>query len=305
MNDDKEPVYRWPDDYVALDGGRLLVRPDCVSGFRELGWTTLTGLMQATNVEVVRKLRARDNCKVSIPTDSGSVEGFLKRHRVRSLRRWFLESGRRRAARSPGLAEAGAVAWCQAAGVPTVNMVAAGGEKRGRRWQSDSLFMSEALVGCRPANEHWFAFEQRHAPPDGFASDTQTRRHVLRAVARTARLFHAAGLSHFDFYLDHFFVTDEIEPTAYLLDLQRVERHVNAPTRWRAINKDLGQFLSSSHRYRFSDQERSEWTQWYLGDDSGPQSLTIGNAVKFRMANGRLRLRRLRRRFQKRPNRAA
>ncbi len=298
-------VYRWPDDYIALDNGRVLVRPDCVDGFRESGWETLAGLMQATNVEVIRSLTSRDNCKVQIPTANGSVVGYLKRHRVRSLRRWYLESGRRRAAQSPGMAEAGAVGWCQAAGVPTVNVIAAGHAKGNRSWQSDSFFISEELANCQPANNHWFQFEQRHSPPDGFASSLQTRHEVLQAVARTARRFHRAGLSHYDFYLEHFFVTPGPNPTAFLLDLQRVEHHPHAPTRWRAVNKDLGQFLSSCDRYGFSADERSEWSRWYFADESGPRGLTMGDSLRVHVANGRLQLRRFRRKLQKRPNRAA
>ncbi|MFK7820028.1 MAG: lipopolysaccharide kinase InaA family protein [Planctomycetaceae bacterium] len=298
-----EPTYRWPQDYVPLDGGRVLVRPDCVAGFRELGWTSINDVMKASNVQIVRKLRARDNCTVEVRTDNGIARGYLKRHRVRSVRRWFLESGRRRASSSPGMAEAGAVGWCQEAGVPTVSIIAAGETSGTRSWQSDSFFISENLQGCMPANNHWFKFEQRHAPPDGFASDVQTRRAVLKAVADTAKRFHAAHLSHFDFYLDHFFVTDEPEPTAFLLDLQRVERHSHVATRWRAFNKDLGQFLASCERYRFSEAERSEWLSNYLDIEDGDMNAV--HSLRLKMATGRLQIRRFRRKFQKRGRRAA
>ena len=73
---DTKPEFRWPDDYVRLKGG-LLVRPDCVEGFRELGWVSLDHLMISKDVHVVREVDSRDNCTVTIPTAGGPVDACL------------------------------------------------------------------------------------------------------------------------------------------------------------------------------------------------------------------------------------
>lgn len=283
--------FRWPDDYVRLDNGRLLVRPDCVDGFRALGWTTLTDVMNASNVETVRQLSSRDNCRVRIPCGDRTVDGYLKRHRVRRLRRWFLERRMGRAGKTPGMSEANAVGWCAAAGVPTVSVIAAG-EQPGckRRHHSDSLFMSESLIGHVPANEFWFPHEMRLDPPSP-QSDPGLRRRVLQAVAATARRFHSAGLFHFDFYLDHFFVNPADPRTAYLLDLQRVEKRTLWARRFPALIKDLGQFQTSCRRYRLDEAERGVFEEGYVGGETP----AVIHKLSFRTAAARRRIRRLRR----------
>ncbi len=289
---DTKPEFRWPDDYVRLKGG-LLVRPDCVEGFRELGWVSLDHLMISKDVHVVREVDSRDNCTVTIPTAGGPVDAYLKRHRIRSFRRWYIESRRHRSARSPGMSEAGAVQWCQQAGIPTMSIIAAGEKRLAKGWWSDSLFMSEAMTGHLPANEHWFPAARRFDPPDGFASDAETRRRVLRAVASTARRFHEANLFHYDFYLEHFFV-DSTTNVARLIDLQRVERHTKGPLRWRALNKDLAQFLSSCQRYQLSPDEFEFWKRCYLNGHENVTELRSLDRMKFSAATGRLHVRRLR-----------
>lgn len=304
MDASPAPTFRWPDDYISLDGGQLLVRPDCADAFIRRGWDSLEAVMSAQDVEVVRRLDARDNCRVSLETTSGPTNGFLKRHKVRTLRRWYLEHGRYRAGCSPGMAEANAVGWCQQAGVPTMSILAAGERFLNTR-QSDSFFLSEELSGCTAANEYWFPFELRHHPPAEFRSDADTRRSVLRAVATTARRLHAAGLVHLDFYLEHFLV-DLDSGCACLVDLQRVERPRGVGAKWRAVTKDLGQFHGSCDRYQLSAEERLEWARWYLGTDAGPvETIPAADALRLQAAALRWRMRRTRRKFWKRPRRAA
>jgi len=293
--------YQWPDDYVPLDGGRFRVRPDCVSAFDTLGWRTFDDVMSATNLDVVRRLDARDNCVVELPVGTGMIVGYVKRHRVRSLRRRYLESGRDRAAESPGLAEANAAGWCQAAGVPALSIVAAGERLLGKR-RSDSFFISQELAGCVPANEHWFPFEQRAHPPSVFASDSKTRMAAIRSVARTTRRFHEANLFHADLYLGHFFVPSDATPTAYLVDLQRVQR-LTGVARTRALTKDLCQLHGSFNHYRLSRGERDEFLAGYVGNPDGTVSLSA--RIHMQAAAARWKLRRLRRTIQKRGKRAA
>lgn len=295
------PQFRWPDEYEPLDDGGFFVRPDCVTAFRALGWNTLDDVMGATNLEVVRRLDARDNCRVKLPTESTPVLGYVKRHRVRSLRRRYLENGRHRAAESPGLAEANAAGWCHAAGVPALNVIAAGQRLLGKG-RSDSFFISQDLSGCAPANDHWFSFELRANPPANFASEPERRLATIRTVAQTARRFHEANLFHSDFYLEHFFVSAVPEPTAHLVDLQRVQR-LEGVARQRALIKDLCQLHGSFNRYRLTEVERNEFLAAYAGCEG--KAISVSTRLHMKAAIARWNLRRFRRTLQKRGKRAA
>lgn len=277
----KDGGWQWPDDYVALDHGALRVRPDCVDAFQQYGWTALDTVMNSDQVRVVRTRNARDNCIVNIDTDNGPVRGYLKRHRVRTPEDWRRERGVRRAADNPGMAEADAVRWCAAASVPTVNVIAAGFRRSLQNpRQSDSFFLSEDLSGCVPACELWH--------DDGFT--TEARERAIVGIAAVTQRLHAAQLFHYDLYLDHFFVSrDDLavpgsRVTAYLIDLQRVERLESPFAAWRAEVKDLGQFYGSCQHHGVSNRERELWARHYFGSStapavSGTESLTLTAAI--------------------------
>src|SRR5262245_35339636 len=74
-------LYRWPDDYQPLDGGRLLVRPDFAATFAFLGLGTSAAVMATDRCVVIRRVGRRDNCRMVLPGPEGkSTQAFLKRH---------------------------------------------------------------------------------------------------------------------------------------------------------------------------------------------------------------------------------
>jgi len=228
---------RWPADYVALDRGRVMVHPEYVGAFFERGWRTLDAVMDA-EVEVVRKVEARDNCRLQF----AGKPAYLKRHWERRASPLTTPPGRR---------EADAVGWCQAAGASTMTVIAAGAEggARDRR----SFFLSEAIGGIA-ADEFW------NANPD-----RQVRAEVIAALAETAQRFHAAHLFHRDFYWCHFFIRDEGQRiTAHLIDLQRILRRPWMEWRWHV--KDLGQFWFSAPDGVTADDRRA-WFEIYSGGE--------------------------------------
>lgn len=242
-------LYRWPDDYLPLDGGRLLARPDFAATLARLGLDTAASVMAADRCEVIRRVGRRDNCRLVLPDADGSVtRAYLKRH--------FAPNGRR----GPGLREADAVGWCQAAQTPTMSVVGAGQNERGPTNTIGSFFISEEIAGGVPADDLW-----------KLTLDGPTRRQILRATAATARVFHAAGYCHRDFYWCHFFIRPHLPfgLTAHLIDLQRVRRL--GPLKWRWLVKDLGQFWFSAPK-DVSAAERRYWLACYRGQRAADET---------------------------------
>jgi hypothetical protein len=275
---------RWPTDYASLDGGRLFVHPAFLDS---LPWRNLDAVMSA-DVNVVRKVGRRDNCRIVLgPRDphaeredyegsEGTCTAYLKRH---WHSRWsFLQS------RPPGIWEADAVGWCQAADAPTMKVIAAGGDRQ------RSFFLSEEIAGGVPADDYW------RANPD-----KRVREQVLTAMADTARRFHAAGLYHRDFYWCHFFILSDSRDSkgsaplrvaanqdfsAHLIDLQRVIRRPWLGWRWRV--KDLGQFWYSAPD-DVTDDDRKLWFETYSHTQrrSGTERAAMIRAGFYRLKDGR------------------
>ena len=264
----------------------MFVRPDCASALRQLGWTTVDSVMNSQNVTIVRHWEQRENCRVELPLASDSImRGFLKRH-------WIDESTLGNQAlkclsitAEPGMNEANAVGWCQQAGVPTVEVIAAGQQRPDAAGRIESFFMSQAIEG---ADEADVGFRKR------FGSDVapsceavRLRRTILHSIANAARRFHGAGLVHRDFYWCHFLVrvTDAGEVSTHLIDLQRVIRCPRRSTKW--LLKDLGQFRFAAPTESLSRQDINHFYSCYFSHEDGPKPLTLVN----RLCCGAIRVR--------------
>ena len=231
--------------------------------FKRLGWNTLEAIMTTEHCQVVRRVGERDNCRLQIPGPAGGkVNAYLKRHHSRLLVCWLWArlAGRRLVA--PGVAEANAVGSCQASGVPTMSVIAAGQGRQSPSWRWQSFFLSEEIPAGQPADELWKRRLGRTT--DGLATPAE-RNAFLDALAQTARAFHAAGWCHRDFYWCHFFVR-EPQPgrfVAHLIDLQRARRL--GLLRWRWLLKDLAQFRFSVPDELVTPQETRHWLRSYRG----------------------------------------
>lgn len=230
----------------------MRVRPDYVGYFRDRGWTSARDVMNDANVEVFRRLPDRSSGRVWLPDSSGELScvGYLKRH-------WATpQKGKGWSRIDPvpaGIAEADAVALCQAAGAPTLEIVAAGMSANSDR--QDSFFLSEEVPG-EPADRCW-ATKLSSAP-------AAERLAALAALAETARRLHAADLFHRDLYWCHFFLAKSLQGdwVARLIDLQRVRRGGLFRARW--LLKDLAQFVFSMPA-DVSAEERVAWFRHYRG----------------------------------------
>jgi hypothetical protein len=257
-------VVRYPDDYLMWDEGRLRVHPGYADRLCSLGWSSVESVMEAGGQ--LRLLRRRDHREcwagslgsAASGSTTPEIEVFLKKHREP------IGVG----GTPSGLHEADAVGWCQRAGVPTMEVLAAGSLRRAER--VDSFFLSlkvpegvEADVGFRRR----FVGEPREV-------DEGSRAAYLNALASTARAFHGAGLYHRDFYWNHFFVRALPQGgyRAHLIDLQRVLRRPGWGWRWRV--KDLAQFMCTTPA-GVTAGERRRWFTHYWG---GTEATVVGLA---------------------------
>jgi heptose I phosphotransferase len=213
-------------------------------------------------VNVVRHVGERDNCKI----DLGGRTVYLKRHWQRRASPFECP---------PGRYEADAVGWCKAAGVPSMELIAAGGE--GSIKNRKSFFMSEEISGGVPADDFWKANPER-----------RVRERIIVALAETARRFHSAGLFHRDFYWCHFFIRTSPPgtTTAQLIDLQRVRRFPWIGWRWKV--KDLGQFWFSAPP-DVTAEDRKIWFDIYFDRDrrNATQWAALLRAGFYRLKDGR------------------
>ncbi len=96
------------------------------------------------------------------------------------------------------------------------------------------------------------------------------RQAMLVAVAKLAKRFHEAGLSHRDFYLCHIALQRNVIVTEdtdfYLLDLHRVLHH--QPVHGSAVRKDIAGLMFSCMDYGFTTQDWDIFKAHYLPQDT-------------------------------------
>jgi heptose I phosphotransferase len=136
------------------------------------------------------------------------------------------------------------------AGIPTVKPIAFG-ERTLLGVETASFTVTEELYGARPLDA---ILSDRPRGGESF----REKRELIRNLADMARNFHGAGMSHQDFYLNHFFLGEDGK--LFLLDLQRVRKRSRI-TEY-AMVKDLAQLAFSAKR--FPDISRSDHLRFLL-----------------------------------------
>jgi heptose I phosphotransferase len=119
-------------------------------------------------------------------------------------------------------------------GVDTMRVVACGCRGRNPARQS-SFIVTEELAPTASLEDYCADWLTR--PPD-----LRLKRALIRRVAELARGMHGAGVNHRDFYICHFLLHLEPQPTPEgvrlsLIDLHRAQVRAVTPRRWR--DKDL------------------------------------------------------------------
>jgi len=250
MNTQQRPS--WPDDFVALDGGRLCVSPDWVNAFQAAGWTSLDQVLNSSLLQQMTRFAARDNCYADLPETS--LRLFVKRHRV---------PPQTAAGRSAAEIETAAVERCHQAGVPTMKIAAVGVPQGGDadRTGYNSCLISIQAGGGISAHERLVELRQSGDDPSA-RNEIQS---ILQAVAETARRLHASGLFHGDCHLPHFMLgQDDLgNVSAILIDLQLLSRRRGMASQSKWL-KDLGQLVASLRRTGISPAAIDDWYKSYL-----------------------------------------
>ena len=84
---------------------------------------------------------------------------------------------------------------------------------------------------------------------------------LLQEVARIARLMHALGVNHRDFYICHFLLDQSDHAKLYLIDLHRAQIRKKVPKRWRV--KDLAGLYFSSKEIGLTQRDRYRFIKFY------------------------------------------
>lgn len=96
---------------------------------------------------------------------------------------------------------------------------------------------------------------------------------LLQQVAKIARVLHAGGINHRDFYLCHFLLDCRSmetwrqghgEPVLYLVDLHRAQLRSSVPRRW--LVKDLGSLYFSAMDLGVNSRDICRFLRLYFGE---------------------------------------
>ncbi len=232
---------------------RLWLAPGYGQMLARAGLVDVRSVMDSTHGQRMRSVECRENWILELHGPDGRpVVAFLKKHRTSRRRFWWRAFVPQEV--SPGWGEAENLRRLEAAGVPTMTLLACG-ERTPIGGQVESFVLTEGLQGYEPLDDF---LARRQA-----SATLQWRRRLVLAVAHVARRFHTAGFNHRDFYACHFFVREEPsgEFDIRLIDLQRVQmrrfRH-----RW--LIKDLAQLDFSLADRLVNCTERVAFMRTYL-----------------------------------------
>lgn len=187
--------------------------------------------------------QGRSTCRIHVPTATGRLAVYLKRHYRLSRRDGLAAVLHPEGRHSPAGAEWRHLAEAARLGLRVPEVVAAG-ERIGPWGRLQSYLMLRELTGQMELNESLPRIAAS-LPPREFAD---WKRAVVAEMARMVAVLHRAHAFHKDLYLCHFFVnaSDVSRPgdRPTLIDLHRLgfHRRLSRWYRW----KDLGQLLFST-----------------------------------------------------------
>ena len=182
---------------------------------------------------------------------------FVKTHAPAAWREIVKNASRGRWPVLTAEPEYSAIRRCTELGIPTVKAVGFG--VRGRfPAELESFIITEELAGFIHLDElpaQLAAVEPRQR--------TRIHRGLIAEVAGIARLLHANGLNHRDFYLNHFMLptppqrdwgTWNDEPlNVHLIDLHRMQMRETTPRKW--VIKDISGLLFSAFDARLTTRD--------------------------------------------------
>ncbi len=188
--------------------------------------------------------RAQKNRRM-IRTPLGDRMCFVKTHGRAAWREIVKNASRGRWPVLTAEPEFNAIRRCAELGVPTVKAIGFG--VRGRfPTELESFIITEELAGFMhldelPGELASLSLQQR----------TRIHRRLIHDVASIARLLHANGLNHRDFYLNHFMLPRRDwrawsgeDLRVHVIDLHRMQQRESTPRKW--VIKDISGLLFSA-----------------------------------------------------------
>lgn len=190
---------------------------------------------------------------------------YLKQQNAPALREYIKPLIRLRRPIVGATHEWSAIIRCHQLGIPTMVPVAMG------RYQRRSFIFTQALDGFEKLSD-WM--QQHLEQPE--AADLVAAGQIARSIAHLAKIMHAGGMHHQDFYLGHLLLpTDERETKLHVIDLGRARYHRHLPKHW--IVKDLAQLNYSAKLVRNTDRFR--FLRAYFGRRLGVQEKVLVRSV--------------------------
>lgn len=247
-------MFRWPIDYVRLDGGALWIRPDLADRFARIGWNSLANILTSDRVRYVR-LRSYfngwDTGTALVPNADAASGTYLH---IKRFRPGWRGCGR-------GLAEANIVGLFESHGIDCMRVAAVGQTTWSRRVDGYcSLYISEQVGTGESA---WSLLECR-AEEEAATEDNLRRQQIVSSVASVVARMHAADLYHGDLKWKHLLPEQgPAEPETWrLIDLERAGRHIG-PRALNAWITDLWKVRRSMEQLRLSPEETALWFDTY------------------------------------------
>ena len=238
-------------DADTLDQGRVTAASGFTRFLRGNGLDTFDRVMTASGGTIVRDFPGRRTVRLELKGADGVTQPvFLKRYESNYLGpvRRFLRFLRWPGAEDEALREWRMLHHLRALRISTATPIAIGQEQPGA-FATRSFLMTAEIPNAIEAGA-WF---------EGLPV-SQRGRFLLR-VAKMARRFHAAGLVHKDYYLNHVLVSSSAaDLELFLIDLQRVVSPGWRRARW--VVKDLGALAYSTWN---AGASRTQILRAYLG----------------------------------------
>ncbi len=238
--------------FTHWDDGRLTVNQDFAATLSTHKLTTFAAMQNLTGGQIAKHLiHGRTTTRYVLRDGDGEHVFYLKRQRPTPLKDHVKTLSRLTLPVIGLTGEWKAMIRFHQLGIPTMVPVALG------RCGRYSFVLTEGLEGFEKLSD-WMRQRLVHPRPQDLAATAR----MARGIALLARVMHAAGMHHQDFYLGHL-----LRPTTgpgdhiHVIDLGRVRRRVRLSQRW--VVKDLAQLNYSAHLVRRTDRIR--FLQTYLG----------------------------------------
>lgn len=240
------------------DDGRLLVNTAYIPLLRENSIETLDDLWNIEGESVKKTLAERGTERAILKSKGEPLETYVKRYLPLPLKEYFKAiTSFRPFFPSGAMHEWNSIVAFHAAGIPTMEPIAAGRQADGR-----SALLSLGITDYVRASEL--------LPELQGEENEEERRHLILEIAELAGAMHAAKLAHQDFYLVHLFVKrrakkkangeEQSEFQVLPIDLQRIIMGPRFSRRWRV--KDLGQLLFSAMDHITTSDRETFWNRY-------------------------------------------